>query len=270
MKITIGLALSLLLAACAARPATETDAGWEDTMRTTTSLGHALGTRPAGTPIAPELTGPRTYMVLGNSLSRGASSVAGAAVQYLGGYRTGLDERVRAAGLPWTPIGAYTDNGLAHQAVSGTSLAARLSLLPAITAAYEPDVVFIYEGTVDAVEGVYDGPTSAGRLATMLTDIEAAWPDVRVVAVSRLPALTGGVAARNVYLDDFNSRLPGVLDASPQHLDGRMIRVDAAAQITPSHVSAGDGVHYPQSSHDALASLLWPALVNAMGFDAEW
>lgn len=238
--------------------------------RVTTSYGWPLGVRDAGTPILPALSGARTYMPIGNSLTRGASSEAGAALAYLGGYRTGIDARVQSYGLPWTPVGPASDNGLAHAAINGRDTAGLLTNLPGLIAGYDPDVVILYEGTVDCLSDTYNGATSAANLATALDDIEAGWPSARVIVITPIPTLTGQYAAKAANVTDYNSRVPAVLDASAQHLDGRMIRVDAAALITASHVSAGDGAHYPQSSHDALASLIWPALVNAMGADARW
>lgn len=207
-----------------------------------------------------------TYIEIGNSLTVG--TLPGPGEPNEGGYRRPLHDRIARAGWPWSAVGPYTDAyGLHHAGLNGRDTAGMLTNLPTYIADYDPAVVILYEGTVNCISPGYDGVTSAAELGTALNDIEAGWPNARVIVITPIPTVNDAFIGFAPNVVDYNSRIPAILDASPQHLDGRLFRVDAAAVISPADVAAGDGVHYLQPSHEALAAAIWPVLYAAMTQD---
>lgn len=237
---------------------------------TTTSLGHALGTRAAGTPISPPLTGSREIVCVGDSLTRGylPDGTLGSA-----GYRGEIVSRIADAGYPWTLIGQYTDGGSAHEGVNGRTTGVLNGNLTSLFGVGNPyhgaDAVILITGTNDCLDSGYDGPTAMYYLANILSELASREPQARVVVASSLPTVIGSYGVHAVNVADWNSRVSATLDASAIAAAGRLVRVPLGSAIRDAHV-AGDGVHPDVSGYGLMASVIWGPLQNALGFDAEW
>jgi hypothetical protein len=203
---------------------------------------------------------PRPVLVilpLGDSLTRGW--LGDATID--GGYRVPLGWSASSEGYTFSQVGPYTDNGLAHAGLNGRDLAGLVTNIPGL-GVYGADVVILIYGTPDTVSETYDGATSAANLATALALIDANWPDARLVINETCAALTGQFAARAPNVTDLDSRIGAVLDASPQHADGRMRRFDLGAIFDAAAVS-DDGAHpNSQASYDELAAVLLPLVAG--------
>lgn len=234
---------------------------------TRTSLGHALGARPAGSPISPLLTGARTILALGDSITKGYLP-GGATIE--GGWRVEIASRIAQAGFDWTFVGPYTDVGDHCGVNSRTTATLNGNIATTLGAGfYEPDLVVLMSGTNDVIDPGYDGPTSMYYMDNILLQIDTLLPSTRVVVCSRLPTVLGAYVGYAPNVDDWNSRIDACLDGTTIHSEGRLLRVPIGDYIRAAHV-AHDGVHPTQEAYGIMASAYWPAICNAMGADAEW
>lgn len=229
--------------------------------RTTTSLGLALGTRPAGTPLSPALTGARTIMCIGDSITRGWLPTGVTE----GGYRVPLASYIATAGLPWTMIGPYSDTGL-HGGVNGRTIASLTTAIPTTIGPgyYRPDCIALLIGSND----MSDGAGAATGYGALLDAIETAEPDVRLVVSTTLPRLP--TASPDAQRAIFETALPAVLDASAQHADGRMVRCGGIYAATLGTTGVGGDVHPTAAGYAMMAAEWWPSICHALGRDAEW
>lgn len=243
------LALAAVGCGAAPEPAARVEALDADTADTCEAAGRDR--RSCAMPPRPTLV----VLPLGDSLTRGW--LGDTTIE--GGYRVPLGWSSSDTTLVQT--GPYLDNGLAHAGLNGRDLAGLNTNIPGL-AAYSADVIVLIFGTPDTVSETYDGATSAANLATALTLIDANWPNALLVINETCAALTGQHIARAPNVVDFDSRIGAVLDASPQHADGRMRRFDLGAIFDAAAVS-DDGAHpNSQASYEELAAVLLPLVVG--------
>lgn len=228
---------------------------------TTTSLGLPLGTRAAGSPILPALTGTPKILAAGDSITFGSGSTDG------GGWRTLLDARLADAGMTRQWVGPTVAAGLAHYGNSGWTISQMNAGIGAVITTYDPDILILLIGrnNMDDATEAANAPT---EYATLLATIYATKPTLRIVVGSITPEESSVFWPRT---QTFRAALPAVWQASSAYADGLLIECDAGVDLAPlcrSHL--GDGVHPNDIGYNLIADRWWPALVNAYGLNASW
>lgn len=229
---------------------------------TTTSGGLPLGTRPAGSPILPLLSGTPKILCAGDSITIGTGSTDGS------GYRITIADRLDDAGIAFEYVGP-TDSptGYPHYGNSGWNIAQLDAGIGAVIATYNPDVLILLIGrnNMDDATEATNAPTD---YAALLATLYAAKPTLRIVACLITPEESATFQARTLT---FRAALPAVLQASDAYGDGLLLQCDGGVWLQPLNRNhLGDGVHPNDTGYALLADAIWPTLQNALGRDAGW
>ena len=214
------------------------------------AAGLTLAMTVAGGPVgvAPRQAPPPVVLrvlPLGDSITRG---------DVAGGWRPVLAGRLDAAGARVVFVGSMSSAGLAHEGHGGW----RIDQLAAVAAArvreYAPDVVLLMAGTNDLVQRRWAG--MAGRLETLVRQVQAARPGVRVLLASvpqMRPRSAGLAAAWNAY----RSAVPAVAART----GATWVRGDLVRYPTDL---VSDGVHPSRCGYARLGWLWWHGWVRAV------
>jgi hypothetical protein len=232
-----------------------------------TSLGLALGTRPAGSPILPVITNGKIEYV-GDSYIAGQGFPGGDGSS----HRAYMSAKLAAAAITVDFVGPYAsgphvDNQ--HAGLSGTTLTAIDGSISAWLTTYVPDVCVVAAGLNDARTGA-SGATIDSRWAALLATMWTARPGMRVVTCL-IPSATTDATVRG-RIDAANALLPATFAASSFALAGRLLVADLRGCMpTASPTDAVDTVPHPTPrSFQRMGEALWPVVLNALGRSAEW
>jgi autotransporter-associated beta strand protein len=239
---------------------------------------------------------PTRILPVGDSITRGSAGGVGSNTFSNAGWRYYLHNLLLAAGLDSRAVGPRFDGSVASFRLSSdgstnSSPADRPLLFPANAgysgmqisyirdniaawmAASPPDVITLMIGTNDvgyantpsfaATQTEIDGWKS--RYTTLLNNILAASPTVKVVMATITPAGGANVANNTNRIEPFNTQVVQALHAQYSTTNpGRFFLVDNYAAITPSDIS-GDGVHPTSLGHQKLARSWHAGLMAALG-----
>lgn len=227
----------------------------------------SLGTRPAGTPLSTEIAAP-AILCLGDSITVGTGDPNS------NSFRGYLHTLLTAGGLSPTWIGPH-QNGDApanrHRGVVGRTTVDHLADIDTIIGgggSYHPDLIICFMGTNDANDATLT-TNFATNYEALMNECHTLEPDARFVAVL-LP--TGGDANRRARIDTINGVLPtsiatlqsgGLLIATA---DCRVLThgADMLRSESPSYL------HPNPEGYGKIADALYPAVMNACGFAAQW
>lgn len=246
---------------------------------TTTSLGLALGTHPAGTPISPALTGTIRIYAIGDSFTQGGSSSSDGNTGLA--WRQYVAEMLNADGISWAPVGnlnSLAPDWLLHRAIFGEPIpdfVTDFNADPTLISTADPDVVMICPlGYNDIAAG-----TSGADTVTLLQDlleIFRAYTNGRSVSprivCSYLMDRNAGTAGERTRIADFNTALPAMI-ATQQGLGQLISLADVRTYgnnpgATPTR--RADGFHPNDTLYRLIAREYYAKLRNALGLDAGW
>jgi lysophospholipase L1-like esterase len=246
---------------------------------TTTSLGLPLGTRPAGTPIAPVLTGTIRVYAVGDSFTQGGSDSSNGNSGLA--WRQYVAEMADAAGIVIEPVGnlaSVAPDWPHHRAIFGEPISdfiTDFNATPALISDADPDVVMMCPlGYNDLAAGV----TGANTLLLLedLLEIFRAFTNGRGVSprivCSYLMQRNAGTAGEQGRIDDFNAGLAALV-AAQQGL-GQLIALTDPRPYgnnpagTPTN--RADGFHPNDGLYRLIAREYFAGICNAIGINAQW
>lgn len=246
---------------------------------TTTSLGLPLGTRPAGTPISPALTGTIRIYAVGDSFTQGGSNASNGN----GGlaWRQYVAEMLDAAGIAWTPVGNL--NSLApdwphHRAIFGEPISdfiTDFTSTPTLVSNADPDVIMICPLGYNDISAGVSGADTLTLLGDLL-DLLFTYTNGRGVkprfVCSYLLDRNGGVAGERDRIAAFNDGLAAKI-AAQQALGQSIVLTDPrTAGNNPAIVYSqrADGFHPNDALYRLIAREYFAGLCNAIGLEAQW
>jgi autotransporter-associated beta strand protein len=242
---------------------------------------------------------PVKIMHIGDSITRGGAGGIGSNTFSNGGSRYYLHNLLLAAGIDFRAVGPRTDGSiaafrLATDGSTNSSLADRPLLFPdnagysgqsieyirdnvaAWLGTYSPDVMMLMIGTNNI--GYTSSPSTAtqteidnwkSRYTTLLSNILAASPSVKVIMATIPPAGRTFLACNTTRIEPFNAQVIQPLFAQYAAANpGRFFLVDNYAAITPSDISPDD-VHPGSLGHQKLARSWHAGLMSALGRTEE-
>ena len=246
---------------------------------TTTSLGLPLGTRPAGTPISPALTGTIRIYAIGDSFTQGGSDSSNGNSGLA--WRQYVAEMLDAIGVTWTPVGdlsSVAPDWSHHRAIFGEPISdfvTDFTADPTLLSTADPDVIMICPlGYNDLAAGV----TGANTLLLLedLLEIFRAFTNGRGVSprivCSYLMQRNAGTAGEQGRIDDFNAGLAALVSA--QQGLGQLITLTDPRPYGNSpndtRMRRADGFHPNDTLYRLIAREYFAGLCNAIGLDAQW
>lgn len=244
---------------------------------TSTTNGHALGTCPAGTKETPVISSPRVYAV-GDSFTFGGNAESNGNTGL--SWRQYVAEMCTTSGVTITKVGninSLAPDWLSHRAVSGQTINTFVTVDFASPVTYlnaaDPDIILLCSVGYNDINGGASGATTLTRL-TALLDLFRAFTNGRGVTprivVSYLFYST--TSANNTPIDAFNAGLAAVV-ATQQGLGQKIVICDPRPALdngTNVPIMRADGLHPGDRGYRLWARVVFAAMINAIGLDAEW
>lgn len=244
------------------------------TISSTARSALALGTRPAGSPIGTKISTPTIYAIGDSNLYDTGFSLDATGRA----WRTRLHEKLVASGITPTWVGNLV-TGTApadhHRGVAGSTMATHRAGQPAdsvtYVAALAPDVVILALGTNDVASdaGRDDYVTNCTGL---VADIMAARPATNRFVLCKMYNLADPTS--QARMDVINNTHVATAKAAIEGAGGLVVVADLRVVNVKGHLRQSEGASakhiQTQDGYELVASALFPAVVNACGYDAVW
>lgn len=193
-------------------------------------------------------------MPLGDSITHGADIP--------GGYRIGLWSMLTNQGSNVDYVGSEVNGPTTlvdtnHQGHRGWRIDQIQAIIDARLTTYQPQVILLHIGTNDMNQN-YSVGAAPNRLSALIDQITTAMPQVYVVVASILPMQD---AAKNSRVVQFNSAIPGIVDAK-RAAGKRVSHVDMYNALTLADLY--DGIHPNTGGYDKMAAVWLQALTPIM------
>ena len=249
------------------------------TQPTTTSRGRPLGTRPAGTPLSPVISGTAKIYWVGDSIAHGGSNNSTGNTGL--SFRQYIAEMAATSGVAFSAVGdlaSAAPSWALHRCIIGQTINTFNTTDFATNTRFtnaDPDVVMLCPIGYNDLNTAGDNQTGAQtltRLTTLLEKIRAftnargASPRVVVSYHFR------GASANDARIADFNAGLAAVV-STQTGLGQQIIAADPRPWldgISGAPPFRADGLHPKDIGFRLLADCYFAALMNALGRDAEW
>lgn len=202
-----------------------------------------------GTPARARASGPDAtrIMPLGDAVTAGIGSFDGS------GWRGRLRRRLSTA-APVDFVGSRADWPFAdtdHEGHPGMRCAQAVAAAPGWLARGRPDIVLLYLGTGDVLDG---DPAAADHLGTLLATVDASAPDAHILIC---PLVGSPVPPLRQRMTAFNAALPRVVADAARHA-----RLLGVPRLDP-HRHFADALHPNDAGYRTLAAH-WFAAVHPL------
>jgi lysophospholipase L1-like esterase len=196
---------------------------------------------------AAESNGGVRIMPLGDSITAGYTVP--------GGYRTGLWQRLAAAGRLTDFVGTGSNGPAAlgdhdHEGHSGWRIDQLDANITGWLRTANPRTILLHIGTNDISQN-YDVAGAPGRLATLIDHIRLIEPNVELFVAQLIP---NADATNEARISTFNAALPGIV--AQQGPLTHLVRMHSA--LTTADLA--DGLHPDATGYDRMAARWWSAL----------
>lgn len=240
---------------------------------TTTTSGLPLGTRPAGTPVSPALTGTIRIYAVGDSLTVGTPSIYA--------WRNPVGQMLTAIGVSWQAVGNISlVDGQAwdhYNAVFGRDLQSVVDQIagnPTLISTADPDIVMMCPfGNND----MGDDTALAAAPAKMTSILESfrGYTNGRGVKPRIVVSYLFGHAndsAKDARHDSFNNTLRDSVWPAQVALGQSITICDPRPfiNVPKNNGFRSDYTHPTESGYARLADCYFPGLCNAIGLNAQW
>ncbi|GMA16178.1 RICIN domain-containing protein [Deinococcus metallilatus] len=198
---------------------------------------------------------PVRIMPLGDSITDGYNIP--------GGYRTGLFQKLSAAGLPFDFVGSLLNGPAAlpdrdHEGHSGWRIDEIAAQVNTWLDQQQPATTLLMIGTNDIIQN-RDPANAPKRLGALLDQMSARRPNM-LILVATLPPLAE--AGQNRWVGQYNAALPEVVRSrAAQGQKVTLVDVNAALNVA----DLADGVHPNSTGYSKLANVWYQALRSTPG-----
>ncbi|QBY10389.1 SGNH hydrolase [Deinococcus metallilatus] len=210
---------------------------------------------PPPAPVAPAAPVAVRIMPLGDSITDGYNIP--------GGYRTGLFQKLSAAGLPFDFVGSLLNGPAAlpdrdHEGHSGWRIDELAAQVNTWLDQQQPATTLLMIGTNDIIQN-RDPANAPKRLGALLDQMSARRPGM-LILVATLPPLAE--AGQNRWVGQYNAALPEVVRSrAAQGQKVTLVDVNAALSVA----DLADGVHPNSTGYSKLANVWYQALRSTPG-----
>jgi len=244
---------------------------------TTTSSGLALGTRPAGTPQTPLLTGTLRLYAIGDSLTVGGTDEVGGNTGRA--WRQYVGEMLATSGIAYTAVGNLSSLATTwpnHRAITGQTINTFVTVDFANPATHlnaaDPDIILGCTLGYNDINGGASGATTLTRW-TSLMELFRAFTNGRGVTPRIVAShLFRGAVGNDTEIGNFNNGLAAAV-AVQVALGQKITLIDPRPWldgIGGAPPFRGDGNHPKDVGYRLEADCVFAGLMNCIGKNAEW
>jgi lysophospholipase L1-like esterase len=242
------------------------------TISPTSRTSHPLGVRPVGSPVGTKISNPDILIMGDSNLVSSAFSLDPNENSWAQPVRT----MCAASGLTVNFVGNLSSGtpSVSHRGVAGSKVADHRAggTYNSVTyvASLTPDIVIVTLGTNEAANDA-DRDAYGANISGLFQDIIAVAPSCNRMIISMMYPLADPVSqARNVVMHGQIAAAKAAIEA----LGGLVVVADLRVLTVQGHLRQSEGTsakHIQNADGYALvADAMFPAIVNACGYNAVW